>query len=178
MPLDLTKIHRDHLTANPLATFPSVFSFTSQNIQIPPISSFSQKSSPTSLSCHLRMIFGSKEQKTRLAVFLKHMNVCLLKKSRSSGQSQFHSEAYFCHQRLLSVSFAVLHPDCLHLCLLSHLWSQDGYDSSTPGVFTPLSQQKERRGQKNFFCEGPVFFIQKEKFSCELPTRLPFLFQN
>lgn len=97
------------------------------------------------------MIFGSKEQKTCLTVFLKHTDIYLLKKSRSSGQSQVHSEAYPCHQGpILSIRLLCCpqYVDCLHLSLLSHLWSQDGYGSSKPGVFIPLSQQKERQEQE------------------------------
>lgn len=119
------------------------------------------------------MIFGSKEQKTRLAVFLKHMNVCLLKKSRSSGQSRFHSEAYFCRQRLLSFSFAVLNILTVFIFVCCHIYGHKMGMTAPRLVFSLLCLSKKRGRDKRISSVKVLSFLYKKK---NFPMSLPLDF--
>lgn len=78
-------------------------------------------------------------------MFLNHKGIYLLTKKSRTGWFQAHLEAPLCHQGHILSTHLLCCPqliDCLHLCLLSHLWSQDGHGSSRTHGFTILLAQR------------------------------------
>lgn len=119
------------------------------------------------------MIFGSKEQKTCLTVFLKHTNIYLLKKSRSSGHSQVHSEAYLCRQGpLLSIRLLCCpqHVDCLpSLFAVTFMVTRWLWQLQAWCLHSFVSAKKRGRNKRISSVKVLSFLYKKKIFPMSLP---------